>query len=132
MTCRHAKGAPNCTEQYPPPRSTRARKDPSPTPNATDYRIEYIERVGPHVVLKVKYPNCAACSFDGNKVMVFLNVSEVQLVRWRAIDPHFRDPKKSVVGAAEAPPPAARFPASVEGWDDALAYARSKIPSAKR
>ena len=57
--------------------------------------------------------------------MVFLNVSEADVLRWRKIDPHFRDPKASRT-PKEAPPPAARFPASKEGWADALVYANSK------
>jgi hypothetical protein len=75
--------------------------------------------------MKVLYPNCSKCAYEGNKVMVFLNVNEVDVLRWRKIDPHFRDPKTSR-SSKEAPPPAARFPASKEGWADALAYANSK------
>lgn len=93
------------------------------TPDNTQYEIVEIFRVGEHVVLKVLYPNCRKCSYEGNKIMVFLNVSEVQLVKWRVIDPHFREGTSS---EREAPPPAARFPASAEGMEDALAYARSK------
>lgn len=94
------------------------------TPDNTQYEIVEIFRVGEHVVLKVLYPNCRKCSYEGNKIMVFLNVSEVQLVKWRVIDPHFREGTSS---EREAPSPAARFPASAEGMEDALAYARSKM-----
>ena len=58
--------------------------------------------------------------------MVFLNVTEVQVLKWRRIDPHFRDPA-ATRKPSEAPPPAARFPATPEGWTDAVAYARSKL-----
>ena len=99
---------------------------PEPTtPDAEKYSIEEIERVGPHLVLKVKYPNCRACSFEGNKVIVYLNVGELQAMKWKKIDPHFKDPKGKTA-ATEAPSPAARFPASAEGWADAISYARSK------
>lgn len=94
------------------------------SPDNTKYEIVEIVRISEHVVLKVLYPNCSKCSYEGNKVMVFLNVSETQLVKWRSIDPHFREGSST---DREAPSPTARFPASVEGWDDAIQYARSKV-----
>lgn len=82
-------------------------------------------RFGSNVVLKVKYPNCSSCAYEGNKVMVFLGVSEVDIVKWRKIDPHFRLGVKHPTGKV-APSPAARFPASTEGWADACNYAKLK------
>lgn len=96
------------------------------TPDMDKYEIEDFARVGRHVVLKVRYPNCSKCSYEGNKVMVFLNVSEAEMLRWRRIDPHFRDPKLECPKTS-APSPAARFPASAEGWGDALSYAQGKL-----
>jgi hypothetical protein len=121
MTCRHAKGDPHCS-------STRAQYDSSPTtPDKRNYEIEDVERVGAHLVMKVRYPNCALCSYEGRKVMVFLNVTEKDALQWREIDPHFAAPRKSPLPLPKtAPSPAARFPASPEGWTDALAYARTK------
>jgi hypothetical protein len=95
------------------------------TPDKTAYEIEQLERVGEHLVLRVRYPNCTRCAYEGNKVMVFLDVPETQALKWREIDPHFRDPATPTI-RTEAPSPAARFPASVEGWDDAVAYAHTK------
>ena len=69
------------------------------------------------MVLKVKYPSCKNCSYEGIKVMVFLDTTALDALRWKRIDPHFKD---------KAPSPAARFPASDEGWNDALAYAANK------
>lgn len=74
-------------------------------------------------MLEVLYPNCNKCSYEGRKVMVFLNVSEMTALKWRKIDPHFRDTPTS---ENEAPGPAARFPASDVGWDDAITYAEGK------
>jgi hypothetical protein len=96
------------------------------TPDATQYTIVDFERVGPHLVMKVLYPNCRKCSYEGNKVLVYLNVSEIQVLKWKKMDPHFRDPKKPGP-PDEAPGPNARFPASQEGWEDAKSYARSKL-----
>jgi len=95
------------------------------TPNADVYQIEEVQRVGKHLVLKVRYPNCAKCSYEGLKVMVFLNVTEAEVLCWKRIDPHFRN-AASGKQRTEAPGPAARFPGSKEGWADAIIYARMK------
>jgi hypothetical protein len=103
----------------------REKEQLSKTPDKEQFDIVEIERIGDHVVMKVLYPNCAKCSYEGNKVMVFLNAPEKEVVKWKIIDPHFRDPTKART-SREAPGPDARFPASKEGWSDALAYAHGK------
>lgn len=130
MTCRHRAGDPNCSSspQAAAQRSeaqirARMRELEARSPNPDQYQIEEVERVGPHLVMKVKYPSCSKCSFEGSKVLVFLNATEAQALRWRRIDPHFRE---TVVSLSEAPSPAARFPASAEGWEDAITYAVHK------
>lgn len=95
------------------------------TPDAEKYKVKEAEQVGKHLVLKVLYPNCSSCAYEGNKVLVFLNTTALQAMRWEKIDPHFRAPMVGGKGT-EAPSPAARFPANAEGWQDALNYARSK------
>lgn len=94
------------------------------TPNPDEYDIALVEQVGAHLVLKVKYPSCTKCDYDAHKVMVFLNATTFDALRWKRIDPHFRE----VMPAShrEAPAPAARFPGSAEGWEDACDYARHK------
>lgn len=143
--CRHAAGDPNCSshpdhvrrEAYSDlqrDREAHQRKVSqlqaqidALTPDAARYEILQVERVGPHLVVMAQYPNCARCSYEGKKVMVFLDVSETEALRWRKIDPHFRDPQSKKV--TEAPSPAARFPATSEGWGDAICYARGKSTS---
>jgi hypothetical protein len=111
--------------QYEYEASERTRKEvEARTPDADKYEIVDFVRINQHLVMKVQYPNCTKCSYEGNKVMVFLNVTEADVIRWRRIDPHFRDPKQKFV--KEAPSPAARFPASPEGWTDAIEYAKRK------
>lgn len=117
MTCRHAAGDPNCSSYKPKPRRSKS------SPDADRYEVVNVTRVGPHLVLRVQYPNCANCAYEGAKVMVFLNVTEAAVLRWKRIDPHFRGGTST---ASEAPSPAARFPASKEGWQDALNFAQSK------
>lgn len=117
MTCRHMPGDPSCS-------SSRSYQEPA-KPDSENYHVEDVQTVGTHLVMKVRYPNCSRCSYEGVKVMVWLDVSLIDAIRWRKIDPHFRDPKKSRL-PTEAPGPSARFPASPEGWRDAILYANAK------
>ena len=118
MTCRHGPNNPDCSSYRA---SAPIVIDNSPDPS--QYNIKKFERVGPHIIVLAEYPNCKKCSFEGLKVMVFLNVSEADVIMWRKIDPHFRsEPPK----LTEAPSPSARFPATDQGWADAIAYATSK------
>lgn len=126
MVCRHMPGDPNCS-------SSKSYRDyyssgtaSNTTPDSSNYEIIDLERVGQHLVLKAKYPNCASCSFEGTKIMVFLDVTEKMVLKWKKIDPHFRESKFSVT-ETQAPSPAARFPGSKEGWQDAIAYANFKL-----
>ena len=127
MTCRHAKGDPNCSST---PGSSAwqdtygSRSEPK-TPDSEKFAFEEVMQVGPHFIAKVRYPNCAKCSYEGVKLMVWLNVTAIDALKWRKIDPHFTDPK-GTRPKTEAPGPAARFPASADGWADAQAYAKSK------
>ncbi len=123
MTCRHLPDDSSCSSH--PMYVSPYRVEEPKTPDATKYEIEQVERVGAHLVMKVLYPNCASCAYEGRKTMVFLDVTEVRVLKWRKIDPHFRDPKLKGL-PTDAPSPAARFPASAEGWADALEYARGK------
>lgn len=145
MTCRHRPGDPDCSSH---PNNVRAeayrqvershtqtvtdlereivalRAQISPTPDSKNYDVVEVEEVGRCVVMKVRYPNCAKCSYEGLKVMVFSNVTIKDAIRWKKIDPHFRKP--GTAAAYDAPSPVARFPGSDDGWRDALAYAQEK------
>lgn len=119
----------------------RAAAVTSAATSTMNYTIERACRVGDHLVMQVRYPNCEHRAYEGLKTLVFLGVSETQALRWKSIDPHFRGPSQTqqavVKGhailldvhqreATEAPSPAARFPGDEAGWTDALAYARGK------
>lgn len=122
MTCRHMPGDPNCSSS---PSYYRTYSETNLiTPDSEKFEIIDVEVVGFNLVMKVKYPNCSACSYEGNKVMVFRNTTPIDALKWKKIDPHFRDPKKPA-NPREAPSPAARFPATAEGWKDAVSYASS-------
>ena len=142
--CRHSKGDPNCSssaayhERYQAQAQSsrekdleaqldRLRKDlDAMSPKNDQYEFVDVARVGAHLVGKVKYLSCPKCSFEGVKIMVWLDVAEAMVLRWRIIDPHFRD-KTKTGPTSHAPGPDARFPATDAGWADALAYAKSKI-----
>lgn len=152
MTCRHRAGDPDCSssaegkrrleEEYAESRRqeklnretlerTRlakiAEEEYAMTPDSSNYEVIEAEQVGKNLVLKVRYPNCTKCSYEGNKILVFLGISPMQALRWKKIDPHFREPNKADSLSTEAPGPSARFPASQEGWNDAIAYAEDKL-----
>lgn len=139
MICRHSPGDPSCSSHPEHPDNPRNRQhttdaptvwSDSNSPKPEEFQVQRVEVVGPHMVLQVLYPSCARCAYEGRKVLVFLNTSTLAGMRWRKMDPHFADPKKSARrGPDEAPAPAARFPASEEGWQDALDYAASKDPT---
>lgn len=130
MTCRHKDNYnnPDCSSYNPRLREAELRRQivaevRAASPNPADFDVLEVQEVGPHLVAKVQYPNCAKCAYEGVKVMVFLNATLKQALRWRQIDPHFRD---EATTERAAPSPSARFPASVEGWQDAIDYAHKK------
>ena len=140
MTCRHKPGDPNCTSgNHPDFLRNKAMRDyqrwviGNPTnpgdplqhkdPDNREYTILDAEERGPHLVLKVEYPSCPRCTFEGVKVIVFPNCTLKDAILWKQIDPHFREQALDVLRVA--PSPAARFPATDEGWRDALQYATS-------
>jgi hypothetical protein len=88
-------------------------------PDNSQYHVLQAEEVGEHLVMRVQYPSCPKCAYEGIKTLVFLHVTAVQALQWKVIDPHFR-PEPSA--PHEAPSPAARFPGSDEGWNEALRY----------
>lgn len=123
MVCRHGPGDRDCSKNGGGYRSDY----PTPTtPDASRYEVVEAQHVPEtnRLVLKVKYPNCANCAYEGTKVLVYENVSPLDALKWKKIDPHFADPKRhSFAYVPEAPSPIARFPASTEGWRAALWFA---------
>jgi len=143
MICRHTSGDRNCSshpdhpDRYPstdaptvytrPSSSAWSSNDPG-SPDPDRFEIEQTEEIGPHLVIRVRYENCAKCAYEGNKVLVFFNTSLRNAILWKKLDPHFRDPKKHIANPKQAPPPDARFPASPQGWSHAVAFARMFKP----
>ena len=132
MTCRHRKNDPSCGGYEGRVQSARQLVDEydsrqgTTTPDSRAYEVLKVQEIGTHLFLKVKYPNCANCAFEGIKCLVFLDTQASTALLWKEIDPHFRDKEKASV-TKRAPSPAARFPPTKEGWEDALAYAKGKV-----
>ena len=132
MTCRHGAYDSQCSSyrsQVESLKTDYARVLGGGAPDSKNFEIDDFLEVGKHLVLRVKYPNCASCAYEGCKIMVILNASARDALKWREIDPHFRATGSTVARAA--PSPAARFPASDEGWHDAVCYAQYKLTSAE-
>lgn len=124
VSCHHREGDPACSS-YPghAKYAEQLAIEAGTSPDSENYEILRVEQVYSHLVLEVQYPNCVKCAYEGKKILVYLSTSPVDAMRWRKIDPHFRGSKP---GKKEAPSPSARFPATSEGWVDALTYAGMK------
>ena len=130
MTCKHGANDPECTshpnhkEFVAVKRQMGSRTPIEPTtPDSKKFLIEEAVETNGHLILKVRYPNCAKCSYEGVKVLVFAGSTVKDALFWKTIDPHFREPTKVPGPRDIAPGPCARFPASAKGWAAALAFA---------
>ena len=116
MTCRHVAGDPRCSKTRIAP--------PVKSPNVSNYDIQAHREIGDYLIMKVEYPSCKDCSFEGVKIMVF-NAKVADALHWREIDPHFRNTKSVKY---QAPSPIARFPNTERGWKHAVAFVQSLAP----
>lgn len=95
---------------------TEVRRLSAPIDNTNfeilDYYPKNIEKPS-FLMVTVKYNSCPNCSFEGVKILLYRGAIITDLLRWRNIDPHFRNvlPKTP----AEAPGPVARFAANESG-----------------
>lgn len=133
MTCKHRADDINCHSHpdynyYHPAAPSRNIVSPPMTPDPEEYDVLDIKECGDYLVLKVQYPSCKACSYEGIKVLVVKSTLK-DAVMWKKIDPHFREPSSTIAGQKpirQSPSPVARFPATVDGWNDAIEYASNK------
>jgi len=116
MTCRHRPGDLSCS------RYGYGGNAPE-TPDVDRFEILDARPAGGDVlVVKVQYPNCLKCAYEGVKILVYEHTTMLDALRWRRIDPHFRSPEVDPARTS-APPPVARFPGTIHGWNRALAFA---------
>ncbi len=125
MTCRHGDFDPACSSYASNLERLKQNYEAqfSGEKDASKFTIESYEESSPYLILKVTYPSCKNCSFEGTKLMVFKDVTLLQVMQWKKIDPHFRE---NFVGSKEdAPSPVARFPATDEGLNAAQNFVRA-------
>jgi len=63
MTCRHNYGDPSCSS-YQSHVEQAKKLIAADSPDSSKYEVLAAHRDGPHLVLKVKYPNCEKCSYE--------------------------------------------------------------------
>ena len=119
MTCHHAPGDRSCATQFP-----EYNGQAPASPDVDNFKVLDAYQYGNSMVLKVQYPNCRNCEYEGTKVLVYDNCTPLMALKWKRIDPHFADPKLKRTPEM-APSPTARFPASEEGWAQALWFIRN-------
>lgn len=92
------------------------------SPDPKNYEIlDAVETANGNLVIKALFPSCAKCSYEGTKVLVYFGIKALDAIKWKELDPHFREGTEKDL--RKAPSPAARFPASLDGWRQALAFA---------
>lgn len=131
MTCRHIDpiNNPACNSYRTPDEQIdllrkeeellRSRFKLASQPDNSQFEIVDCLELTSGVVLRVKYESCTNCAYEGTKVLVYAGITTRDVLRWRTIDPHFREVEP---GPKQAPSPTARFPASKEGWDMAVGF----------
>ena len=62
---------------------------PPPNPNPSRFKILQTFVWNNHILVRVKYPDCT--SYEGEKLLLYLNTSLEQIAREKFLDPHFSD-----------------------------------------
>lgn len=100
------------------------------TPDSSKWELVDFLESGSYFIAKVKFQSCEHAGYEGNKVLVFKATTK-EAILWRRMDPHFKEVPKQALSKTEAPVPIARFPASLQGWEDAKVFVRYKIDQDK-
>lgn len=87
--------------------------NPNPDPNNYDI-INHLESNG-WLLIKIKYPDCT--NYEGMKILLFKDVTVMDLLKQRLIDPHFSKNEKYKS-------PFARFEPTEKGWEAAMIVMR--------
>jgi hypothetical protein len=83
-------------------------------PNPSNYKIGAYCQYGDFLVVWITYPNCT--NFEGNKILVYQNITLQDLRDQKLIDPHFSENK-------QYHSPIARFLPTAEGLEMASNFA---------
>jgi len=85
-----------------------------PNPNPRNFKFVKIEYDAPFIITMINYPDCT--NWEGNKILVFDNVTLDELANMDEIDPHFCD--------GDHKSPIARFEPTKSGWAMAKAFVK--------
>ena len=72
-----------------------------------------------YLVVRIKYPDCI--NYEGEKILVYKDITLEELRNQKLIDPHFSDKKRFTS-------PIARFVPTQEGWNMAVQLCRFLVP----
>jgi len=84
-----------------------------PNPDPSNYKILREKSIGKYLLIVVNYPDCK--NYEGNKILLYENVTMQQLTKQKLVDPHFSDNAKFYS-------PIARFEPTEKGWKMALKF----------
>ncbi len=87
----------------------------APAPNPLNFKVKNTIQVNCHLVAWIHYPDCN--NFEGDKVLLYLNLSEKELYAQKSLDPHFNKDRKVVS-------PFARFEPTFQGMEAGVILAR--------
>jgi hypothetical protein len=105
------------TSSYPTERIVRVDKNPNPDPKKWKIiKYQHFGYNGDFLVVEMNYPDCT--NYEGNKILLYENVTINQLKGQRYIDPHF-----STEGIYKSP--IARFIPTDRGWNMAKSLAEA-------
>lgn len=97
------------------PQPSRKKQPPPPgNPDPGNYQLLRAEERHGYLLVMIKYPDCT--NYEGHKILLFAEMTLLQLVNQKLIDPHFF-PSGSQVAS-----PVARFVPTEQGWDMALRF----------
>lgn len=99
--------SPPCRRSYERPTD---QKNIAPDPQY--FEIRQVLQIGNNLVAEIQYKHCT--NFEGNKILVFKDMSLNYLNNLNTIDPHFSESKNS---------PFARFKPTYEGIQAAMQFA---------
>lgn len=86
----------------------------SKNPNPKRFKIERTVQIGKFLIARIRYEDCT--NYEGVKILVFKDLTEVLLKSSTSIDPHFLEGTSDLI-------PIARFAPSAKGMFMALAFA---------
>lgn len=86
-------------------------------PNPSNWKVQKAVEHGIYLIVQLQYPDCA--NYEGSKILVFENLTLVELVNQKKVDPHFFKGNKKFRS------PIARFEPTERGWKMAETFVKA-------